>query len=76
MGSLWRSEQLELVQIFLPEELVHGVVHSLGDEELLQFVDVSRRGRAAGARARVHHHQRWPRGCVWFFLSTSALRRS
>ena len=41
MGSLWRSEPLDLVQIFLPEELVHSVVHSLGEQELVQFVDVS-----------------------------------
>lgn len=40
MGSLWRSEDMLLVQMVLPRESVHDTVQSLGREDLVQFLDV------------------------------------
>ena len=56
MGSLWRSEPMALLQLFLPHEAAQTTVEALGDAALVQFVDVSvvaawrRRAAVGGAR--------------------------
>jgi V-type H+-transporting ATPase subunit a len=52
MGSLFRSEEMSLVQLYIPAEAAHASVAELGELGLVQFRDVSlafpRRTRAAG----------------------------
>jgi V-type H+-transporting ATPase subunit a len=40
MGSLFRSEEMSLVQIFLQYEAAHDTVEELGNLGLIQFKDV------------------------------------
>ena len=41
MGDLYRSEPMQLIQLFIPQEVVQKVVESLGQKELIEFVDVN-----------------------------------
>lgn len=41
MGSLFRSQQMVLCQIFLQNEAVYSSVSNLGELGLVQFRDVS-----------------------------------
>jgi hypothetical protein len=40
MGDLYRSEPMQLIQLFIPQEVVQTVVEALGERELIEFVDV------------------------------------
>uniref|UniRef100_A0A7S1KSN2 V-type proton ATPase subunit a n=1 Tax=Percolomonas cosmopolitus TaxID=63605 RepID=A0A7S1KSN2_9EUKA len=40
MGSLWRSEDMRLIQLVLPREAVHNTVEILGRESIVQFLDM------------------------------------
>lgn len=40
MGSLWRSEPMQLVQLFVQIEAAHATVEELGQLGLIQFRDV------------------------------------
>lgn len=42
MGSLFRSEEMTLCQLFIQSEAAYNCMSVLGEEELLQFRDVSR----------------------------------
>ena len=42
MGSLFRSEEMELCQFFLQSEAAYACVSELGELGLTQFRDVSR----------------------------------
>jgi V-type H+-transporting ATPase subunit a len=39
--DLWRSEEMQLVQLLLPSECAYECVHALGDIGLLQFKDLN-----------------------------------
>lgn len=41
MGELWRSEEMQLVQLFIQIEAAHDTVDELGKVGLVQFRDVS-----------------------------------
>jgi len=49
MGSLYRSEEMTLCQLFLQAEAAYACVSELGELGLVQFRDVSIEYR--------HHHQ-------------------
>lgn len=40
MGDLWRSEPMELVQLFVHRDAAHETFDELGDVGLIQFHDV------------------------------------
>lgn len=40
MGELWRSEEMQLVQLFVQIEAAHATVDELGKLGLVQFRDV------------------------------------
>lgn len=40
MGSLWRSEPMQMVQIFVQKEAAHDTVEELGKIGLFEFIDV------------------------------------
>lgn len=40
MGDLWRSQPMQLVQIFINLEAAHDTVDELGELGLVQFRDV------------------------------------
>lgn len=40
MGSLWRSQEMSLAQVFLPLEAAYECVSALGEQGLVQFKDV------------------------------------
>ena len=42
MGDLWRSEPMELVQLFVHRDAAHDTFDELGDAGLIQFHDVGR----------------------------------
>jgi len=44
MGSLFRSEEMALCQLFLQSEAAYACVSELGELGLVQFRDVSRMG--------------------------------
>eukprot|EP00798_Chlamydomonas_sp_ICE-L_P004063 gene4063-14152_t len=39
--DLWRSEEMQLIQIMLPTESAHGMVAALGEIGMLQFKDLN-----------------------------------
>jgi V-type H+-transporting ATPase subunit a len=41
MGELWRSEHMQLVQLFVQVEAAHDTVDELGKLGVIQFRDVS-----------------------------------
>jgi hypothetical protein len=41
MGSLWRSEDMILLQLLLQKEAVHDTVSRLGELSFVEFRDVS-----------------------------------
>ena len=51
MGSLWRSEPMALLQLFVPHEAAQATVEALGDAGVAQFVDVRRCARRRRASA-------------------------
>ena len=54
MGSMFRSEEVALVQLFLPTAAAYTCVSRLGELGLVEFRDVSRVGRRGkGAIAKV-----------------------
>jgi V-type H+-transporting ATPase subunit a len=40
MGELWRSEEMQLVQLFVQIEAAHATVDELGKLGIIQFRDV------------------------------------
>jgi len=40
MGELWRSEEMQLIQLFVQHEAIHDTVDELGKLGLIQFRDV------------------------------------
>lgn len=46
MGSMFRSEEVALVQLFLPTSAAYTCVSQLGELGLVEFRDVSGAGRA------------------------------
>jgi hypothetical protein len=40
MGDLWRSQEMQLVQLFVQIEAAHDTVDELGELGLIQFRDV------------------------------------
>lgn len=48
MGSMFRSEEVVLVQLFLPTSAAYTCVSQLGELGLVEFRDVSGAGRAWG----------------------------
>ena len=40
MGTLFRSEEMSLVQLFVHSEVAHATVAELGEIGLIQFLDV------------------------------------
>jgi hypothetical protein len=40
MGTLWRSEPMHLVQLFVQLEAAHATVDELGQLGVIQFLDV------------------------------------
>jgi len=43
MGDLWRSQSMQLVQLFINLEAAHDTVDELGELGLVQFRDVRRK---------------------------------
>jgi len=41
MGSLWRSEEMQLIQLFVQVEAAHDTVHELGSLGCIQFRDLN-----------------------------------
>jgi V-type H+-transporting ATPase subunit a len=41
MGALFRSEEMQKVQLFVQIEAAHDTVDKLGELGLIQFIDVS-----------------------------------
>ncbi len=41
MGELWRSEEMQLVQLFVQIDTAHDTVDELGKIGLIQFRDVT-----------------------------------
>ena len=39
--ELWRSEEMQLVQLMIPAESAHDTIAALGDVGLLQFKDLN-----------------------------------
>ena len=42
MGELWRSEEMQLVQLFVQIDAAHDTVDELGKLDVIQFRDVSK----------------------------------
>lgn len=40
MGELWRSQPMQLIQIFLNSDAAHDTLDELGEVGLVQFRDV------------------------------------
>jgi hypothetical protein len=40
MGQIWRSEEMQKVQLFVQIEAAHDTVYELGKLGLIQFIDV------------------------------------
>jgi hypothetical protein len=40
MGDLWRSEKMELIQLFIHTEAAHDTFDELGQKGLVDFRDV------------------------------------
>lgn len=40
MGEIWRSEEMQLMQLFIQIEAAHDTVDELGKAGLVQFRDV------------------------------------
>lgn len=65
MGSLFRSEEMTLCQLFLQSEAAYACVSELGELGLVQFRDVSE-------FARMHQNQRRGTLIEWIFCRNSA----
>lgn len=53
MGSMFRSEEVALVQLFLPTAAAYTCVSQLGELGLVEFRDVSGPGRALGGASSI-----------------------
>ena len=54
MGSLYRSEEMSLCQLFLQSESAYTCVSELGELGLVQFRDVSKLSKKARILQRNH----------------------
>lgn len=50
MGTIWRSEPMHMVQLFIQTEAAHDTVDELGKLGLIEFVDVRRAAVVARRR--------------------------
>lgn len=41
MGQLWRSEEMELIQLFIQHEAAHATLDELGNLGIIQFIDLN-----------------------------------
>lgn len=45
MGSLWRSQEMQLIQLYIQKDAAHDTVDELGELGNIQFHDVSDKKR-------------------------------
>jgi hypothetical protein len=45
MGSLWRSQEMQLIQLYIQKDAAHDTVDELGELGMIQFHDVRRKKR-------------------------------
>ena len=55
MGDLWRSEPMQLVQLYIQRDAAHDTIDELGEIGLMHFHDVGRTLRQTTQHA--HHSQ-------------------
>lgn len=59
MGSMFRSEEVALVQLFLPTAAAYTCVSQLGELGLVEFRDVSGAGMGVGGGLIPGHPRGW-----------------
>lgn len=72
MGSMFRSEEVALVQLFLPTSAAYTCVSQLGELGLVEFRDVSGAGPAWVASRMAHCH---PPSGPWLSSNPGSLSR-